>query len=238
MPAQNNLTLTDIEFLRAVEELNNNPKKHRNTDIGEMPANTTSIRKNTDLTQEQVKYRMGGNGNSRGFETETEERPQIIISHSAKPTDKGFGPRSVELTSEGQEILKKAEETVSKITNVTRVINETKNMDDGDLSARVKRNEVVNAIKNDLNYNVDLKTDADGDTDIDPGPLLVVIQADKPELYSGLWYENSSNEFIVSYYISSANEPQDSTSFDADTSPIKIAEALCGVTAEDVSTET
>ena len=106
------------------------------------------------------------------------------------------------------------------------------------MSARVKRNEVVNAIKNDLNYNVDLKTDADGDTDTDPGPLLVVIQADKPELYSGLWYENSSNEFIVSYYISSANEPQDSTSFDADTSPIKIAEALCGVTAEDVSTET
>ena len=225
MTAENNLTLTDIEFLRAVEELNNNPEKYRDTDIGEMPANTSSIRKNTDLTQEQVKYRMGGNSNSRGFETETEEMPQVIISHSAKPTNKGFGPRSAELTSEGQEILKEAEETVENITNVTRVVEETKTVEDNKLRARIKRNNIVNYIEYDSDCSVALATDSN--------LLLIVTQLDVPEPYSGLYFNDSSNELVVAYYSTDSRNVQSSRSFDIDDDTAAIAEALLEIDGED-----
>lgn len=220
-----NLKLNDIKFLRAVEELNNNPEEYKHTDKGEAPANTTSIRTNTDMTSDEVKYRMGGNQNSRGFEIKTEERPKLIISHSAKPTDKGFEPRSVELTDKGQETLKEAEETVSNITSVTRVVEEKKTVEDDQLRARIKRNDIINVIEYDFDCSVVLTTDSN--------LLLIVTQLDVPEPYSGLYFNDSSNELVVAYYSADSPDIQSSRFFDIDDDPVTISEALLEIDGED-----
>lgn len=97
------LKLNDIEFLRAVRDINASPEEYEETDRGEMPANTASVFEETDLERGEVTYRIGGN-HSRGF-----EQGEMGLIRSYSPTiDEGsfsVGPRSAELTEKGLELL-------------------------------------------------------------------------------------------------------------------------------------
>lgn len=113
----NELTLPDIKFLQAVSEINKQPNNYQDTDKGELPANSKSIRKSTDLNSNQVSYRMGGNSSSRGF---AEGDNPLIISHEPVRNDNGFGPRSAELTENGREMLGTAQNQINEISGIKR----------------------------------------------------------------------------------------------------------------------
>lgn len=109
--------LADIKFLQTVRDINNNPEDYSETNRGKLPANTASIKRATDLTDQQVSYRMGGNSNSKGFE---EGSDPLIVSHRGEATESGFAPRSVELTSAGVDALQDAQRIGSKLEGITR----------------------------------------------------------------------------------------------------------------------
>jgi len=104
---QSGLDLTDIEFLQTVRTINANPDEFPYTEKGERPASTRSIRESTDLSREQVRYRLGGS-NSRGLED-----AGLIVVHSAVYDEEKsqYGPKSVELTEKGLKQLERAEKT-------------------------------------------------------------------------------------------------------------------------------
>lgn len=102
------LSLPDIEFLRAVRDINAEPDEYPETDRGEVAANTASILKATDLDRGKVTYRIGGD-HSRGFE---QGELGLIRSYSPTIDDGSFsvGPRSAELTEKGLELLSELDE--------------------------------------------------------------------------------------------------------------------------------
>ena len=111
------LSLVDVSFLQAVRDINNNPENYPKTDRCAVPANTASIKRATDMTDEQVSYRMGGNSNSRGFES---GKNPLIKTHDPKATDTGYSPRGVELTTTGSTILTEAQRIGSKLEGITK----------------------------------------------------------------------------------------------------------------------
>jgi len=117
MVSINELTLTDVEFLQTVREINKNPEKHKHSDKGEMPANSKSVRLSSSLNGNQVSYRMGGNTNSRGF---AKSDNPLIISYAPVKIDSGFGPRSVDLTDRGVKMLAEAQKQVNEISGISR----------------------------------------------------------------------------------------------------------------------
>jgi hypothetical protein len=117
MVSINELTLTDVEFLQTVKDVNNHPEKYNHTDKGERPANSKSIRLASSLNANQVSYRMGGNSNSRGF---AESDNYLINTYEPVKNDSGFGPRSANLTEKGENMLKKAQEQVNEISGISR----------------------------------------------------------------------------------------------------------------------
>lgn len=117
MTKVSDLSVVDIEFLQAVKNINKDPSKYNKTGNSELPANTASIKRATDLTDEQVSYRMGGNSNSKGFEKGDKN---LIISYSSHMDGSTLGPRSAELTPHGVNMLDKAEKRMSRFAGVSR----------------------------------------------------------------------------------------------------------------------
>jgi len=111
------LSLADVEFLQAVREINKNPENYPETDRSEVPANTASIKRATELTSDQVSYRMGGNQNSRGFE---DGKNPLIKTYDPVATDTGYAPRAAEVTMAGRSILSKAQKIGSRLEGITR----------------------------------------------------------------------------------------------------------------------
>lgn len=110
------LSLPDIEFLRAVRDINAAPDEYPETDRGEVAANTASILKVTDLDRGKVTYRIGGD-HSRGFE---QGELGLIRSYSPTIDDGSFsvGPRSAELTEKGLELLSELDEEGTGVDGV------------------------------------------------------------------------------------------------------------------------
>jgi hypothetical protein len=102
----NDLSLKDIRFLRAVRDINANPEAYERTEKGEAPASTGAIIDASDLSESEVRYRMGGS-RRRGF-----EEMGLTIVHEAEFDEetKMFGAKSVELTQEGIDELTEFEE--------------------------------------------------------------------------------------------------------------------------------
>lgn len=117
MVSSNELTLPDIKFLQAVRDINKQPDNYQGTDRSKYPANSRSIRQATDLNSNQISYRMGGNSSSRGF---SEGDNPLIISYQPVIIDNGFGPRSAELTDEGEEMLEKSQNQINEIAGIKR----------------------------------------------------------------------------------------------------------------------
>jgi hypothetical protein len=103
--------------LQAVKDINKHPENYQDSDKGELPANSKSIRKATDLNSNQVSYRMGGNSSSKGF---AEDDNPLIIPHEPVRNENGFGPRSVELTSSGKAMLDTAQNQINEIAGIKR----------------------------------------------------------------------------------------------------------------------
>ncbi|AUG49590.1 hypothetical protein BVU17_18650 (plasmid) [Haloarcula taiwanensis] len=102
---ESELSIEDIEFLTIVRDVSDNPDEYDGTELGEAPATVTVITDNTSLSKSQVKYRLNSEsdaGNSRGF---TEDQLGYIKSYGASMTEKGWGPRSCEITEKGREAL-------------------------------------------------------------------------------------------------------------------------------------
>jgi len=100
---QDELDLKDINFLRAVKELCDNPDEHPETEGGEAPANTTAIKELewTDFSAAELQYRMSKN--KRGFEADG--GMGLIRVYDPPITENGYGPRSVEITDQGRRVL-------------------------------------------------------------------------------------------------------------------------------------
>jgi len=100
------LSFKDIRFLRKVRDINSNPGAYERTDMGEVPASTGAIIKASDLTEGEVKYRLGGS-QCRGLE---EMGVTTVYEAEFDEETKTFGAKSVELTTKGIDILTEFEQ--------------------------------------------------------------------------------------------------------------------------------
>jgi len=100
------LSFKDIRFLRKVRDINANPEAYERTEKGEVPASTGAIIKASNLTEGEVKYRLGGS-QCRGFED-----MGLTVVHEAEFDEetKTFGAKSVELTQKAIDVLTEYEE--------------------------------------------------------------------------------------------------------------------------------
>ncbi len=100
------LSFKDIRFLRKVRDINSNPEAYERTEKGEVPASTGAIINASNLTEGEVKYRLGGS-QCRGFED-----MGLTVLHEAEFDEetKTFGAKSVELTQKGIDVLTDYEE--------------------------------------------------------------------------------------------------------------------------------
>jgi len=113
------LSLTDINFLRAIRDINSNPSEYHGTENGDAPATTTAIRRVTDLTDGQLQHRMDPDSTLAADY-------DLITVHDAPLLDGGFGPKSAELTSRGGQVL---EDNVTKHGLDGREVDETQLVD-------------------------------------------------------------------------------------------------------------
>jgi DNA-binding PadR family transcriptional regulator len=106
---QGDLSHEDIKFLKAIQELENNPEEHSETGLTDKPANTSSLRAILDMSRQQVTYRM--RPDERGlekmglvnlFDSETSESGQML-------------PRSIELTDAGRQRIQDWEEKYGEL---------------------------------------------------------------------------------------------------------------------------
>lgn len=95
------LRLPDIEFLRAVKDINANPDSYPKIDDHDaaMPATKAVIVSGSDLSRSEVSYRL--DQESRLLEND------LIHIHEAEfdPEARMFGAKSVELTAAGEDVL-------------------------------------------------------------------------------------------------------------------------------------
>jgi len=98
------LSHKDVSFLRAVRDINANPEEYEDTSRGEMPANTASISRATELTDRQVGYRIS----ERGLD---KENMGLILSYDPSFDEGRVQPKSAELTQKGVETLTEIEES-------------------------------------------------------------------------------------------------------------------------------
>lgn len=100
------LSFKDIRFLRKVRDINSNPEAYERTDMGQVPASTGAIIKASDLTEGEVKYRLGGS-QCRGLQ---EMGITTVYEAEFDEETKTFGAKSVELTMEGINVLTEFEQ--------------------------------------------------------------------------------------------------------------------------------
>lgn len=94
------LSREDVQFLRAIRDINESPADYPKTEKGTQPASVSAIKEATTLSRSQINYRIGTASNSRGF-----EEMGYINSFDPPMTESGFGPRSAELTEKGEQRL-------------------------------------------------------------------------------------------------------------------------------------
>jgi hypothetical protein len=96
------LSLKDIEFLKAVRDINTNPDDYPAASEGAKPANTTTLRNATSLTRQEIKHRLHEKSDIAG------EEVGLIEIYDPPVTESGFGPKAVELTLRGDRLLEDA----------------------------------------------------------------------------------------------------------------------------------
>ena len=96
------LSLKDIEFLKAVRDININPDDYPAASEGAKPANTTTLRNATSLTRQEIKHRLHEKSDIAG------EEVGLLTIYDPPLTESGFGPKSVELTTRGERVLEDA----------------------------------------------------------------------------------------------------------------------------------
>jgi hypothetical protein len=104
---ESDLSLDNIDFLRAVRDVMSSPDAFADTDVGETAATTGAVRQASDLDYDQVSYRMDKSSKlaSEGY---IEVYPGQYDPDIGE--DGGFGQRSAELTEKGASELSKVED--------------------------------------------------------------------------------------------------------------------------------
>lgn len=104
---ESDLSLENIDFLRAVRDVMSSPDAFADTDVGETAATTGAVRQASDLDYDQVSYRMDKSSKlaSEGY---IEVYPGQYDPDIGE--DGGFGQRSAELTEKGASELSKVED--------------------------------------------------------------------------------------------------------------------------------
>lgn len=100
-PEKSKLKLKDIKFLRAVRDINESPEQYSSTDGGAVPATVGAIEDATDLSQGDINYR------AQPSRSRLAELGYLKI-HKSQVHDAGYGPKSFELTPEGDQALEEA----------------------------------------------------------------------------------------------------------------------------------
>lgn len=101
---QSELSTADIKFLKKVREVEDHPDKFPLAEQTEGRANTSILRKNLDMTEAMIRYRLVPG--ERGLE----ELDLVRLFDPEVNDDGTFGPRSVELTETGRLTLDDWEE--------------------------------------------------------------------------------------------------------------------------------
>jgi len=101
-PPDTDLGLKDIRFLKAIRDISENPEKYPHTDTGKVPATKTALREATELDEDSLRYRLR---TDRSKLAEDGGAGYIRIRSPTVNDDGSFGPKSVELTDEGYEVL-------------------------------------------------------------------------------------------------------------------------------------
>jgi len=96
------LSTTNVRFLRVIRNINTNPDEYEATERGEVPANTTAIRKASDFSRSQINYRLASD---RGTDFTDSGKGLLKIHPASVDESGGFGPKSVELTQKGLKVL-------------------------------------------------------------------------------------------------------------------------------------
>jgi len=96
------LTVKDVRFLMAVRDINENPEEYEGTDPGVAAANTTSLRNATSLSKGEIRHRLNEKSDIAADEL------GVVTLYDAPMTDQGYGPKSVELSQNGERFLEHA----------------------------------------------------------------------------------------------------------------------------------
>lgn len=93
------LTHEDIRFLKAVQDIEENPGKYPGTNLTEHPANTSVLKEMLDMSADMIRYRISPG--ERGLED-----LGLVRLYDPELTDDGrMGPRSIALTDEGDKAI-------------------------------------------------------------------------------------------------------------------------------------
>jgi hypothetical protein len=100
--AISDLTMKDVRFLMAVRDINANPEQYEETELGVAAANTTSLGEATSLSKGEIRHRLNEKADIAA------EKLGVVTLYEAPMTDRGYGPKSVALTEDGERFLEYA----------------------------------------------------------------------------------------------------------------------------------
>jgi hypothetical protein len=100
--AISDLTMKDVRFLMAVRDVNANPEQYEKTEPGVAAANTMSLGEATSLSKGEIRHRLNEKSDIAA------EELGVVTLYEAPMTEKGYGPKSVALTEDGERFLEYA----------------------------------------------------------------------------------------------------------------------------------
>ena len=102
MNGDDELSLKDITFLRAIRDINGSPERYASTEQGVTPATVTAITEATTLSEEEVAYRLD--------HSRLGKSGLVTVYEVGSPGDDSASLNSAELTEAGERAIAEAED--------------------------------------------------------------------------------------------------------------------------------
>ena len=107
MNGDDELSLKDITFLRAIRDINGSPERYASTEQGVTPATVTAITEATTLSEEEVAYRLD--------HPRLGKSGLVKVYEAGPPGDDSASLNSAELTEAGERAIAEAEDRESSV---------------------------------------------------------------------------------------------------------------------------
>jgi hypothetical protein len=107
MNGDDELSLKDITFLRAIRDINGSPERYASTEQGVTPATVTAITEATTLSEEEVAYRLD--------HPRLGKSGLVNVYEAGPPGDDSASLNSAELTKSGERAIAEAEDRESSV---------------------------------------------------------------------------------------------------------------------------